>query len=494
MAEISRLKVTPPSWNSDKEPNGYSKWSKALSGFVRTCAGGSELEDYREEKLGIVSRASNYVPSCISSDPDFAVAAGEDTVDGATRSHAPPPRPMLSPGGIGPSRSDQDNTPRPNHSLNTPRSSTRHGSSREDSYYTATRSYQDLSQQAKTLDQHMYSIMLQNVTGSKAVLLHHVSFSSYVQASIVFSKHEDISRNTRKTEAIENMESLKFVSVNQWSIDSVNCFQELRDSKVTIEDYALMCLVRSLSGKSKVVQHSIVKDINNNEYGGQLVIYDLVYKYATELASVEGVKAKVANRVQEGDEIDTDPSGVNSINDVICHNCGKKGHYQRDCPTPKKGSPNDDKPNCTYCNKPGHKRKDCNKRKSDEKKKLKAEASASSANSVNDVDNPFSTKELFDMISKVGNGESVNHVKAPQVLRIIELDRLDKDWQATTIQRYFRGFMSRRQSTATLREMSVRRVQLDMQRLGVSSDSFTVTCNRINTVRVIDLDTEATCV
>jgi hypothetical protein len=179
MAEISRLKVTCPSWNSDKEPNGYAKWSKSLSGYLRTCKGGSELEDYREEKLGIVSRASNYVPSCISGDPDFAVASGEDKVDGATRSHAPPPRPVLSPGGIGPPRSDlAPDTPRPNHAFNTPRSSTRHGSSREDSYFTATRSYQDLSQEAKTLDQHIYSVMLQNVTGSKAALLYHVSFSS----------------------------------------------------------------------------------------------------------------------------------------------------------------------------------------------------------------------------------------------------------------------------------------------------------------------------
>ena len=44
-------------------------------------------------------------------------------------------------------------------------------------------------------------------------------------------------------------------------------FQELKDSKVTIEDWALMCVIKSLEGKSKYVQHEIVKDINMSDDG-----------------------------------------------------------------------------------------------------------------------------------------------------------------------------------------------------------------------------------
>ena len=87
-------------------------------------------------------------------------------------------------------------------------------------------------------------------------------------------EHSNIHANTRKTEALQAMESLKFQSVNQWSIDAMNAVQEIKDSKVTIDDFMLMCLVKSLSGKSKYTQHEIVKDINTLDGVQKMRIFD----------------------------------------------------------------------------------------------------------------------------------------------------------------------------------------------------------------------------
>ena len=304
MASVDRVKVTAPTWNSDEDAsaNAFRRFSETIGGLVRSCKGGVELQNFMEEKLGKVAVRTKCLPSFISNDPDFGVNDDDDgteteTGDGHTRKRGEAPvfespggGPKINtPGDIGPPKDDV-----PTHPLNTPRSSTRvitPGGNRNEAYYKATLTYGQLSAEAKALDNHMYTVMQMNVKGSKAALLAHVTFSSYVQAMIVLHKHIDISSNSRKTEALESIDNLKLNgTVQQWALDSVSRFQELRDSKVTIEDYGLFCLVKSLDGKSKVVQHEMIRDINSADDKSHFPIYDMVQKYASEMAAVDGAK------------------------------------------------------------------------------------------------------------------------------------------------------------------------------------------------------------
>ena len=299
---------------------------------------------------------------------------------------------------IGPPKDDV-----PTHPLNTPRSSTRvitPGGNRNEAYYKATLTYGQLSAEAKALDNHMYTVMQMNVKGSKAALLAHVTFSSYVQAMIVLHKHIDISSNSRKTEALESIDNLKLNgTVQQWALDSVSKFQELRDSKVTIEDYGLFCLVKSLAGKSKVVQHEMIRDINSADDKSHFPIYDMVQKYASEMAAVDGAKTSSSNNV---DTPLTPP--VNSIKDIKCHNCGEMGHYMRECPKPRNVKPGE-KPGdfgqkgtkykfkypCSKCGDSGHKRKDCPKKE------------GNIANST--TDDSLSDQHLLKMLDMIKTGQ-----------------------------------------------------------------------------------------
>ena len=43
--------------------------------------------------------------------------------------------------------------------------------------------------------------------------------------------------------------------VQQWQIDTIAAISELLESKCTIMDYALMCVMKSLDGKSKTIQY-----------------------------------------------------------------------------------------------------------------------------------------------------------------------------------------------------------------------------------------------
>ena len=62
--------------------------------------------------------------------------------------------------------------------------------------------------------------------------------------------------------------------------------KELFDCRCTIMDLALICVMKSLDGKSRTMQHQIANDINNSDITDQTNVFDMVQKYASSMASV----------------------------------------------------------------------------------------------------------------------------------------------------------------------------------------------------------------
>lgn len=418
MASIERLKVSIPVWESDKDPAGYQKWAETMSGLVRSCEGGPELENYKEEKIGVTQTKQRSIPSFLKNDPDFQASSENVSARPQTQREVVFPQ---SPGDIGPQGNRPIETPAATHPLSTPRSSTRissPGASKSESFYQASKVYGDLSDKAKALDGHIFSLMMMYVKGGQLNLLNFVTFPSYVQASILLTKHMAISSNSRKRESLKNMEALdlKNGDIKQWAIDSVERFNEMLDSGVTIQDFGLMCLVGSLDGKSKYVQHQITNDIDECENSSQIVIYDVVQKYASQLSSVNGIKK--TNQIE-----DMEGKPVLSIEDVKCHNCGKLGHFQRECPDKAKEKPGDfgqQHPfpfRCKHCGKKGHKKADC----PDKDKPPKKYGKANSVNKDKEDKDSFTSSELAKMLAKLKAGETVGSVTPLTQEEIVDL-------------------------------------------------------------------------
>ena len=182
MASIDRVKVSVPVWDSDKDPGGYRKWATVVAGMVRSCKGGLELESFKEQKMGVPQSAAKIVPSFLSNDPDFSETHDEPKARKSTG--------FVNIGTPGEVRIDIDKDLESGNSEEhgeerTPMRVITPGSSKDESYFQAATSYARLSTDAKTLDCHIYSVMVMNVKGAKAQLLSHVISSSYVQASII---------------------------------------------------------------------------------------------------------------------------------------------------------------------------------------------------------------------------------------------------------------------------------------------------------------------
>ena len=235
MTTLEKFRLSSVTWDSDRDPNGFLKWSSLISSLVRSTQHGAVLEDFLDAKLGRRVYKPSTVPSFLA-DPDFDMpdtSAGADSASGLGSEAGDIGSPLLN--------TPHTPDPPPTHH---PEGDDDEGDARSEVGSVlgkATIPYRDLPTESINLDCLMYNVLRMNIKGSKASLLECVAFPSYVQAICVLHKHMDISKSDRKTQAFASMDKLQLkTDVKSWHIEAISAVQELLDSKCTIMDYALI--------------------------------------------------------------------------------------------------------------------------------------------------------------------------------------------------------------------------------------------------------------
>ena len=73
MASLDKYKITAVTWDSDKDPNGFSRWLDTFSAVVRATHHGALLEDFLDRKLDRQHARSSMIPFYITTDPDCEI-------------------------------------------------------------------------------------------------------------------------------------------------------------------------------------------------------------------------------------------------------------------------------------------------------------------------------------------------------------------------------------------------------------------------------------
>ena len=376
MVSIDKFKLSSVTWDSDKNPTGFTKWMNDFGSLVASTEHGAILEAFLDQKLGREKHLATTVPSYISKDDDFA--AGEDPEEEpevpAEGAEAPEAEAQEVVSSSGP--------PKMGRGL-----------------LRAKKKYADFTAEEKALDGMLYNVLKMNVKGTKNEMLRHVSFPSYVQGMCVLFKHVDICAVGRKTIAFEKMDQLQFKGdIQSYQIDAINAIQELFDSKANIVDYALSKVMKSFEGRSKTIQFRIADDINNTSDTSTLNIFDMIQSYCADIAAVGDGKSKPTRQVSEVPK---------------CSHCGKKGHEAKDCfqlhpekKTRSRRSGNESKGD-EPCKRPGHSghsAKDCIQAKKERKAKKQQKSSSKVS---------LAKSSLSQMIEKIEKGSyRTNHVVA----------------------------------------------------------------------------------
>ena len=92
--------------------------------------------------------------------------------------------------------------------------------------------------------------------------------------------------------------------------------------------YVLTRIMKSFNGKLKTIQYRIAEDINQRVIDDNTNIYDMVKKYAVEIASVGDTKTNVNMASDEGSAAENTKANTTG---ATCTYCGKRNHTAAQC-------------------------------------------------------------------------------------------------------------------------------------------------------------------
>ena len=284
-----------------------------MGSMVRAIAHGRALEDWLDKGLARKKYQAVRIPSFISADPEFQRPEGHPLQQGN-------PEP----------NDDARNEPNGAASIATG-SSSASSQSGYSQLQPAGSNYWDLPEESLMLDGTLYNVLRMAIKGSKVVLLDCIKWPSYVCyvcAICALYKHCDISWTDHIVRAFDSMDKLSYNGdAHQWQADAMSSIRELFDSGASMMHYSLCRILRSFNGKLKTIQYRIAEDMNGQEINDKTNIYDMVQKYATDIASVADSKSLV--------NLANDDDNAGNINEVnaqsICTWCKHFGHKESEC-------------------------------------------------------------------------------------------------------------------------------------------------------------------
>ena len=365
MASIEKMKMSSQFHDSDKDRNGTEAWLRRLVNTVGATPHGSIIHAFVLWKLDWQPFQPVTVSSTILNDPSFsssdlqpAKVIAIEEVDDDDENGLDPVQ-ISSPSGIAEALEAAAAADTAAGRATKARVLVKNTRYTEEELH-----FDNWPEKSKELDKALYHVLVHILKGSLNSLLAYVSRPSFVQAVVTLVEHLNLAESNRKTSALEGMFQLKHKGdVQRWELDCMKLIKELFESKCTIMDLALICVMKSLDGKSKTMQYAIAKDINGMKITDETNVFDMVQRYASEMAAVDGGVAKQVHfgtsnppkrpeykpalpkrggkkpkstSTRPGSKTTTKPKDKSKDR---CNNCGELGHWAVDCDKPKREKP-----------------------------------------------------------------------------------------------------------------------------------------------------------
>ena len=212
MASLDKFKFNTITWDGDGHPELSSSWVEQTDNVVRALKNGPKVIEFLDYKLDRKVEVEATLPSYLAHDDDFAVPAA--LLDPEHEQHNAMMAAdnfediayLMSPArGVPTSQGESDDTSQA--SLNVTSTSHRFELKGGLNYFTF------LNSEERAVDRYLFSLLQQNVKGTKQELLKHTKFPSYIQGMIVLHQHMDLARNTRKTKALDAVMKLSLIHI-----------------------------------------------------------------------------------------------------------------------------------------------------------------------------------------------------------------------------------------------------------------------------------------